>query len=96
MNNSELKIFNYKNNEVRTTIQDGEVWWVLKDVCKILGLNDVHKVALRLEKDERNQIPVTDNLGRSQSTTLVNEPGLYKVILRSDKPEQKIYALVFS
>ena len=89
MNNSELKIFNYKNNEVRTTIQDGEVWWVLKDVCKILGLNDVHKVALRLEKDERNQIPVTDNLGRQQNTTIINEPGLYKVILRSDKPEAK-------
>ena len=89
MNNSELKIFNYKNNEVRTTIQDGEVWWVLKDVCKILGLNDVHKVALRLEKDERNQIPVTDNLGRQQNTTIINEPGLYKVIFRSDKPEAK-------
>lgn len=44
---------------------------------------------MRFEKDERNQIPVTDNLGRSQSTTLVNEPGLYKVILRSDKPEAK-------
>ena len=45
MNNGELKIFNYKNNEVRTTIKDGEIWWVLKDVCKILGLNDAHKVA---------------------------------------------------
>ena len=86
---NELKIFNYKNNEVRTTIKDGEIWWVLKDVCKILGLNDAHKVALRLEKDERNQIPVTDNLGRQQNTTIINEPGLYKVILRSDKPEAK-------
>ncbi len=45
MNNGELKIFNYKNNEVKTTIKDGEIWWVLKDVCKILGLNDAHKVA---------------------------------------------------
>ena len=86
---NELKIFNYKNNKVRTTIKDGEIWWVLKDVCKILGLNDAHKVALRLEKDERNQIPVTDNLGRQQNTTIINEPGLYKVILRSDKPEAK-------
>ena len=89
MNNSELKIFNYKNNEVRTTIKDGEIWWVLKDVCEILGLSEPHRVASRLEKDERTQMTVTDNLGRPQSTTLVNEPGLYKVIFRSDTPEAK-------
>ena len=86
---NELKIFNYKNNEVRTTIKDGEIWWVLKDVCEILGLSEPHRVASRLEKDERTQMTVTDNLGRPQSTTLVNEPGLYKVIFRSDKPEAK-------
>ena len=89
MNNSELKIFNYKNNEVRTTIKDGEIWWVLKDVCDILGLSEPHRVASRLEKDERTLMTVTDNLGRQQNTTIINEPGLYKVIFRSDKPEAK-------
>ena len=89
MNNNELKIFSYKNNEVRTTIKDGEIWWVLKDVCEILVLSEPHRVASRLEKDERTQMTVIDNLGRPQSTTLVNEPGLYKVIFRSDKPEAK-------
>ena len=89
MSNGELKIFNYKNNEVRTTTKDGEIFWVLKDVCEILGLSEPHRVASRLEKDERTQMTVTDDLGRPQNTTLVNEPGLYKVIFRSDKPEAK-------
>ena len=32
-----LQIFNYENHKVRTTVKDGEIWWVLKDVCEILG-----------------------------------------------------------
>lgn len=44
---------------------------------------------MRLEKDEWNQIQVTDSLGRQQNTTIINESGLYKVILRSDNPEAK-------
>lgn len=37
-----------------------------------------------MEEDERNQIPVTDSIGRQQETTIVNESGLYNAILRSD------------
>ena len=88
MNNGELKIFNYKNNEVRTTIKDGEIWWVLKDICKILGINNSKMVAARLDEDEKG-VSLTDSLGGAQKTTIINEPGLYKVILRSDKPEAK-------
>ena len=88
MNNGELKIFNYKNNEVRTTIKDGEIWWVLKDICKILGINNSKMVATRLDEDEKG-VSLTDSLGGAQKTTIINEPGLYKVILRSDKPEAK-------
>lgn len=85
----ELQIFNYKSNEVRTVEVDGEPWFVLKDVCAVLGIAD-HKVAARrLEEDEVCQIPLTDSLGRMQETSIINESGLYNVILRSDKPEAK-------
>ncbi|KPU45092.1 phage antirepressor protein KilAC domain protein [Oxobacter pfennigii] len=66
-------------------------WWVLKDVCAALGLNSPHKVAERLDEDERNQIPVIDGIGRNQLTTMINESGLYAVILRSDKPKAKAF-----
>jgi anti-repressor protein len=86
---NEIAVFNYEGNDVRTVQRDGEPWWVLKDVCTALGLTDAHKVSDRLDEDERNQIPVIDNLGRYQETTIISESGLYNVILRSDKPEAK-------
>lgn len=58
-------------------------------VCAVLGLASPHKVAERLDEDERNQIPLTDSMGRQQESTVINESGLYNVILRSDKPEAK-------
>lgn len=84
----DLQIFKYNGKEVRTIQKDGEPWWVLKDVCEVLGLSSPHKVFERLDDDEkgRNQIPT---LGGEQEMTVVNESGLYNVILRSDKPEAK-------
>ena len=85
MQNSELKIFNYENANVRTTVRNGEFWFVLKDVCDVLGLSNPTSVLLRLDEDERSKL----NLGRQGMTNITNESGLYKVILRSDKPEAK-------
>lgn len=86
---NKLQIFNYNHNEVRTVQREGEPWFALKDVCQVLDLGSPHKVAERLDPDERNQIPLIDSLGRQQETTIINESGLYNVILRSDKPEAK-------
>ncbi len=86
-----LKVFNYEENDVRTLIIDGEPWWVLTDVCDVLNLGSPHKVAERLDEDERNIIPLADSLGRNQNTYVVNEFGLYSVILRSDKPKAKAF-----
>lgn len=86
---NELQIFNYNGNEVRTVQIDGEPWWVLKDVCDVLEIQDVRRVAERLDGDEWSQTPVTDALGRQQNSYIINESGLYNVILRSDKPQAK-------
>lgn len=86
---NELQIFNYNDKQVRTVEQDGETWWVLKDVCDVLELSKTTRVAERLDDDEVNQTHLTDSLGRNQKTYIINESGLYSVILRSDKPEAK-------
>lgn len=80
----------FGETEVRTIERDGEPWWVLSDVCKVLELNSPHKVADRLEEDEkgRNLIPT---LGGEQEMTIISESGLYSVILRSDKPQAKTF-----
>lgn len=83
---NELQIFNYNGNEVRTVQKDGEPWWILKDVCGVLGLKNPTMIAERLEDDEVTKL----NLGGlSGETNIINESGLYNVILRSDKPEAK-------
>lgn len=83
---NELQIFDYNGNEVRTVQKDGEPWWILKDVCGVLGLKNPTMIAERLEDDEVTKL----NLGGlSGETNIINESGLYNVILRSDKPEAK-------
>ena len=85
---NEIQIFNYNSNEVRTIQKDGEPWFVLKDVCAILGLGNSRMVADRLDTDEKG-ISQIDTPGGKQEMTCINESGLYNVILRSDKPEAK-------
>lgn len=83
---SNIQIFNYQSNEVRTVEMGGEPWFVLKDVCNILGISKYRDTAARLDADERGSVEV-DTLGGTQQVIAVNESGLYHVILRSDKPE---------
>lgn len=83
---SNIQIFNYRSNEVRTVEMGGEPWFVLKDVCNILGISKYRDTAARLDADERGSVEV-DTLGGTQQVIAVNESGLYHVILRSDKPE---------
>ena len=83
MNN--LQVFSYEGNDVRMVQRNGETWWVLKDVCDVLGLSNPSIVADRLDDDERAKF----DLGRQGETNIINESGLYNVIIRSDKPESK-------
>ena len=84
-----LQSFSYESNEVRTVMIDGEPWFVLRDVCQVLGISHVKDTADRLDQDEVGQTEVIDSLGRKQTVTIISESGLYAVILRSDKPEAK-------
>ena len=86
---SNIRSFNYNSVEVRSIQKDGEPWFVLRDVCNVLGLGTPARVAERLDTDEVSQTHITDSMGRQQEMTIINESGLYNVILRSDKPEAK-------
>lgn len=85
---NELQVFSYQSNEVRTVMKGGEPWFVLKDVCSVLGISKYRDVSTRLDPDERGSVRV-DTLGGPQEVTIISESGLYHVILRSDKPEAK-------
>ena len=83
---NELQIFSYQGTNVRTVQCNGEPWWVLVDVCKVLGLKNSRIVASRLDDDEVRKF---DLRGLAGETYIVNESGLYSVILRSDKTEAR-------
>ena len=89
--NNQLTNFSYNDQLVRTVTLDGDHWFVLKDICSALGLTTITKVMARLDEDELSQTQLIDNVGRPQKVYVVNEPGLYSVILRSDKPEAKAF-----
>lgn len=85
---NDLQVFTYQDKPLRTVEKDGELWWVLKDVCDALCIVESKSVPCRLDSDEVVLIPLIDSMGRTQEMYAVNEPGLYSV-LRSDKPEAK-------
>lgn len=82
---NELQVFTYQSNAVRTVMKDGEPWFCLVDVCRVLGIKNPSQMADRLDQDERAMF----DIGRQGKTWFINESGLYNVILRSDKPEAK-------
>lgn len=85
---NELQIFDYNGLQVRTVEKDGEAWWVLSDVCRVLELSDTRRTAERLDEDELTRLRLHSG-GQSREMYAINESGLYNVILRSDKPQAK-------
>jgi anti-repressor protein len=89
-NNKNLTIFNYnEEKKIRTFIIDNEPYFVLSDVCLILGLTNSRMVASRLDKSDVSSADIIDSMNRNQKITIINELGLYDVILKSDKEEAK-------
>ena len=74
-----------KFGEIRTLNLNGEPWFVAVDVCIALDLSNPTIAVSRLDEDDRAKF----NLGRQGDATIVNEPGLYTLILGSRKPEAK-------
>ena len=81
----ELQTFNFENQQVRTIEVENEPWFVANDVTTILGLSNTTVALQRLDEDERAKY----NLGRQGMTNIVNEYGLYNLVLASRKPEAK-------
>ena len=86
----EVKVFSYEDKQVRTVLIDGAPWWVLADVCRVLGLKNSRNASSRLGDDEKD-VHLVDTLRGKQRMTIVNESGLYAVILRSEKPEAQAF-----
>jgi anti-repressor protein len=88
--NTEIQTFNFNAAPLRTlTDEAGDPWFVAKDVCNILGI-DTNHLSESLESDEMNTLRITEgNTRGNPNKTIISEPGLYCLIMRSRKPEAK-------
>ena len=87
----ELQVFkNAEFGSVRSTMVNGEPYFVGKDVAEILGYERTTK-AIRdhVDDEDVDEIPIQDSIGRMQNTPLINESGLYSLILSSKLPAAK-------
>ena len=79
--------FEYESQKIRV-VQDenGEPWWVATDVCEILALSNTTEALRGLDEDEKSTLRISEG---GPERNIVSEPGLYSLIIRSNKPEAK-------
>lgn len=88
--NNEIQKFDFKGAPLRTlTDKAGEPWFVAKDVCDILGLENSRKATAELDSDEKNTVTISDGIAGNPNKTIISEPGLYRLVMKSRKPEAK-------
>ena len=85
-----LQLFQNTEWKIRVVMRDGEPWFVAKDVCECLDIDNPSQAVARLEDDERCLIS-NEALRANGDTTVVSEPGLYSLVLGSRKPEAKAF-----
>ena len=90
MDNKLMTFENAAFGKIRTLTIDGEPWFVAADVCRALEIGNPSMTVERLDDDEKG-ISTIDTLGGKQRMTIINEPGLYSLVLSSRKPEAKAF-----
>lgn len=83
--------FSATSQEVRSLLIENEPHFVAKDVCDILEISNNRDALSRLDDDEKKLMSVLSTSGQKRKMRLVNESGLYALILRSNKPEAKTF-----
>ena len=90
MNN--VVAFRFDQHPVRTVIDDlGEPWWVAKDICGVLGHAKPSMAVAGLDEDEVSKAYLVDARGCKQEMLIVSESGTYALIIRSNKPQAKLF-----
>lgn len=90
---NELRIFNNADfGDVRTVEKDGNIWFVGKDVAEALGYERPTKaVQDHIDEEDKDVVPIQDSIGRKQNTPIINESGLYSLVLSSKLPSAKAF-----
>lgn len=89
---NQLQVFNNTEfGRVRTMVISGSPWFVAKDVCECLDINNSRQALARLDSDEKNSVILNDGTPGNPEKGIVNEYGLYSLVLSSRKPSAKAF-----
>lgn len=80
-NQSQLSTFNFESKSIRTLAINNEPWFVAKDVCDAIGIDNNRKALLALDEDEKG-VTLSYTLGGQQEMNIISESGMYTLILR--------------
>lgn len=88
---NELTIFNFSDLPVRTLTKGEDIYFIGKDVAEILGYNRPTKaIQDNVDQEDKDVVPIQDSIGRSQETPVINESGLYSMILSAAKQSNNV------
>lgn len=85
-NNNVIKL-DFEGNKIRTATKNDSVWFVAVDVCKVLGLTNPTESLRRLYENEKSTLSFSEGISGNPNKNVISESGLYKLILRSNKPD---------
>lgn len=89
---NEIKIFTNENfGEVGAVELEGNTWFIARDVCRALELDNSRQALSRLDEDEKNTVILNDGNRGNPNMAIINESGLYSLVLSSRKPEAKAF-----
>lgn len=87
---NEVQLFNFENHEVRSLLLNNEPWFVGKDVAEALGYSKARNaIATHIDSEDKKDAPIQGTLGGVQEMTVINESGLYSLVLSSKLPSAK-------
>lgn len=87
---NEVQLFNFENHEVRSLLINSEPWFVGKDVAEALGYSKARNaIATHIDSEDKKDAPIQGTLGGVQEMTVINESGLYSLVLSSKLPSAK-------
>lgn len=92
MDKRALQLFSYEGITIRTVVIEDDIWFIAADVCAFLELKNVSRAVSRIKDNHRTTITIGDSGSNYKHQSLcVNEPGLYKLIFASRKPEAEAF-----
>ena len=88
---NKIQAFDFNERAVRCIMKDGEPWFVAKDVCEVLEIQNARDTIAKVLDDDEKGVDKIDTLGGLQEMNIISESGLYTLILRSNKPEARSF-----